>query len=124
MASYMDNKASVASRKIASGELVLLLDLDDVIARETLTTQTLRQDLITSDTCTPTPTMSKMALEGGIVGAGIAGLAVGIAMQRAGHRATIYERSAFNNDFGAAISMTSNANLFLERWGFDFKKAG
>ena len=60
----------------------------------------------------------------GIVGAGIAGLGAAIALRRAGHNVEVFERSAFKNEIGAAITLTPNANLILERWGFDAGKAG
>jgi salicylate hydroxylase len=60
----------------------------------------------------------------GIVGAGIGGLGAAIALRRAGHDVEIFERSSFKNEIGAAITLTPNANLVLERWGFDAEKAG
>ena len=36
----------------------------------------------------------------------------------------VFERSAFKNEIGAAITLTPNANVILERWGFDAGKAG
>ena len=68
--------------------------------------------------------MSGTVLDVGVVGAGVAGLAAAIALCRAGHNVTIYERSTFKNEIGAAISFTPNANLILDRWGFDARKAG
>lgn len=65
-----------------------------------------------------------MALDIGIVGAGVAGLATGIAFRHAGHNVTIYERSQLQNEIGAAIALTSNGNLILNRWGFDAGAAG
>ncbi|TDZ30042.1 FAD-dependent monooxygenase OpS4 [Colletotrichum trifolii] len=64
-----------------------------------------------------------------IVGAGIAGLTAGISLRRAGHRVHIYERSAMNNEVGAAIHVPPNVSRFLVRWGLDpeaadFVKAG
>jgi len=65
-----------------------------------------------------------MALNIGIVGAGVAGLAAGIAFRRAGHNVTLYERSLLQNEIGAAITLTSNGNLVLSRWGLDAGAAG
>jgi salicylate hydroxylase len=54
-----------------------------------------------------------------IVGAGIAGLSAGVALRRAGHTVHIYERSAMNNEVGAAINVPPNATRFLLQWGLD-----
>ena len=64
-----------------------------------------------------------------VVGAGIAGLAAAISLRRAGHRVRIFERSAMNDEVGAAINVPPNASRFLVRWGLDpvregFVKAG
>ncbi|KAF9872153.1 FAD binding domain-containing protein [Colletotrichum karsti] len=64
-----------------------------------------------------------------IVGAGIAGLAAGISLRRAGHKVHIYEKSAMNNEVGAAIHVPPNVSRFLVPWGLDpagadFVKAG
>ncbi|OHF03926.1 FAD binding domain-containing protein [Colletotrichum orchidophilum] len=56
-----------------------------------------------------------------IVGAGIAGLSAGISLRRAGHVVRIYERSAMDNEVGAAINVSPNAAKFLTRWGLDPK---
>lgn len=63
--------------------------------------------------------MSNIAerLEIAVIGAGIAGLAAGIALCRAGHHVTIYERSMFNNEVGAAITMPPQASRILRKWG-------
>lgn len=62
-------------------------------------------------------------LQCGIVGAGIAGLAAGIALSRAGHDVEIFEKSSFNNEVGAAVSVQPNSSYILQRWGFDFDEA-
>ncbi|KAI5371039.1 putative FAD-binding domain, FAD/NAD(P)-binding domain superfamily [Septoria linicola] len=69
---------------------------------------------------------SPSSLDVAVVGAGIAGLAAGIALKRAGHysNVVIYERSLFKNEIGAAITPTPNANRILDRWGFDAKAYG
>lgn len=61
-----------------------------------------------------------------IVGAGIAGLCAGIALKRSDTTriVTIYEKSTFKNEIGAAITLTPNANRILDRWGFDAKAHG
>lgn len=58
-----------------------------------------------------------------IVGGGIAGLSAAISCRRAGHDVRIYERSALNNELGAAIHVPPNASRFLLAWGLDPVKA-
>lgn len=58
-----------------------------------------------------------------VVGAGIAGLSAAIALRRAGWHVEMFERSEFKNEIGAAITVTPNATLVLDRWGFDKEKA-
>ncbi|KAJ0307992.1 hypothetical protein Brms1b_009818 [Colletotrichum noveboracense] len=54
-----------------------------------------------------------------IVGGGIAGLTAAISLRRAGHRVTIYEKSALNNEIGAAINVQTNASRPLVALGMD-----
>lgn len=54
-----------------------------------------------------------------ISGAGIAGLTAAVSLRRAGHIVDIYERSAMNNEIGAAINVPPNASRFLQAWGLD-----
>jgi salicylate hydroxylase len=54
-----------------------------------------------------------------IVGGGIAGLTSALSLRRAGHKVHIFERSAFNNEVGAAIHVPPNASRALLAWGFD-----
>lgn len=67
---------------------------------------------------------TRKVLNCGIIGAGISGLAAAIALRRAGHQVEIFEKSTFKNEIGAAITLTSNAMLVLDKWGFDQHKAG
>jgi salicylate hydroxylase len=59
----------------------------------------------------------------GVVGAGISGLSAAIALRRAGWHVEVFERSQFKTEIGAAITVTPNAALVLDRWGFDMEKA-
>ena len=49
----------------------------------------------------------------------MAGLAAGISLRRAGHKVRIYERSALNNEVGAAINVPPNAARVLVALGLD-----
>lgn len=54
-----------------------------------------------------------------ISGAGISGLAAAISLRRTGHRVTVYERSALNDEVGAAVHVPPNASRVLVPWGLD-----
>ncbi|KAL0933737.1 salicylate hydroxylase [Colletotrichum truncatum] len=58
-----------------------------------------------------------------IVGGGIAGLTAAISLRRAGHQVTIYEKSALNNEIGAAINVQTNASRPLIALGMDPARA-
>lgn len=58
-----------------------------------------------------------------IVGGGIAGLSAAISLRRSGHIVTVYEKSRFLSEVGAAISVPPNAARELLRWGFDIERA-
>ena len=52
-----------------------------------------------------------------IIGAGIAGLAAAISLRRAQHKVTIYERSSFLDEVGAAINMPPQTTRIMKAWG-------
>jgi len=54
-----------------------------------------------------------------IVGAGIGGLAAGVALSRAGIEVAVCERAELLSDLGAGISLFHNALLVLRRWELD-----
>jgi salicylate hydroxylase len=61
-------------------------------------------------------------LDVAIVGGGIGGLCAAIALRRAGHSITIYERSDFVGEVGASISCAANGMRWLTEWGVDIPK--
>ncbi|KAI1332732.1 putative salicylate hydroxylase [Xylariaceae sp. FL0255] len=64
--------------------------------------------------------MTGVALDVGIVGAGVAGLTTAIGLCRAGHNVEIFERSKLASEIGAAIHICPNATRVLRQWDFDF----
>ncbi|KAI4658037.1 uncharacterized protein J4E78_006427 [Alternaria triticimaculans] len=58
----------------------------------------------------------------GIIGGGIGGLSCAIALRRAGHTVTIYERNDFAGEAGASVSCAANGTRWLHEWGVDVEK--
>ncbi|KAK1251873.1 hypothetical protein MKX07_007352 [Trichoderma sp. CBMAI-0711] len=58
-----------------------------------------------------------------IIGSGLGGLSAAIALRRAGHRVTIYERYDFGGEVGASLSLASNGSRFLQEWQVDIASA-
>ncbi|TVY35028.1 FAD-dependent urate hydroxylase [Lachnellula occidentalis] len=58
----------------------------------------------------------------GVVGGGIGGLSVAIALRRAGHEVTIYEQHDFAGEVGASVSCAANGTKWLHEWGVDVAK--
>ncbi|EME42349.1 salicylate hydroxylase-like protein [Dothistroma septosporum NZE10] len=70
----------------------------------------------------PQPGDNWRPLDVAVIGGGIGGLAVSIALRRAGHKVTIYERADFAGEVGASISCAANGMRFLHEWGVDIEK--
>lgn len=58
-----------------------------------------------------------------IIGSGLGGLGAAIALRRAGHAVTVYERYDFGGEVGASLSLASNGSRFLEAWNVDVRAA-
>ncbi|PNP46142.1 hypothetical protein TGAMA5MH_02177 [Trichoderma gamsii] len=58
----------------------------------------------------------------GVVGGGIGGMSVAIALRRAGHEVTIYEKHDFAGEVGASVSCAANGTRWLHEWGVDVAK--
>jgi salicylate hydroxylase len=66
---------------------------------------------MTTDAITP--------LKVGVIGGGIGGLAAAVALRRAGHTVSVYERRGFDVELGASISCAANGTRFLYDWEVD-----
>ncbi|OAQ71785.1 salicylate hydroxylase [Purpureocillium lilacinum] len=58
----------------------------------------------------------------GVVGGGIGGMSAAIALRRAGHEVTIYEKSDFAGEVGASVSCAANGTRWLHEWKVDVAK--
>lgn len=57
-----------------------------------------------------------------VIGGGIGGMSTAIALRRAGHDVTIYERNDFAGEAGASVSCAANGTRWLHEWGVDVQK--
>lgn len=62
------------------------------------------------------------SLDVGVVGGGIGGMSVAIALRRSGHHVTIYEKSDFAGEVGASVSCAANGTRWLHEWQVDVAK--
>lgn len=58
----------------------------------------------------------------GVIGGGIGGLSTAIALRRAGHKVTVYERNDFAGEVGASVSCAANGTRWLREWDVDVAK--
>lgn len=68
------------------------------------------------------PQASWRQLSVGVIGGGIGGLCVAIALRRAGHEVVIYEKADFASEVGASISCAANGTRWLHEWDVDVAK--
>ncbi|GJD62033.1 FAD-dependent monooxygenase [Methylobacterium frigidaeris] len=66
---------------------------------------------------TPTSSASAKPLRVAVIGGGIGGLTLGLALRAHGLRATIYEQAAELAEIGAAVALSANATRELDRLG-------
>jgi salicylate hydroxylase len=61
-------------------------------------------------------------LDVAVCGGGIGGMSAAIALRRAGHNVTIYERADFAGEVGASVSCAANGTKWLHEWDVDVSK--
>ena len=62
------------------------------------------------------------ALDVAVIGGGIGGMSVAIALRRSGHEVTIYEKADFAGEVGASVSCAANGTRWLHEWDVDVQK--
>ncbi|KAJ5200836.1 Monooxygenase FAD-binding [Penicillium cf. griseofulvum] len=62
------------------------------------------------------------SLNVGVIGGGIGGMSAAVALRRAGHTVTIYEKSDFAGEVGASVSCAANGTRWLHEWKVDVAK--
>ncbi|EXJ63427.1 uncharacterized protein A1O5_11476 [Cladophialophora psammophila CBS 110553] len=65
-----------------------------------------------------------MSLRVIVVGGGICSLSAVIALRRAGHHVTVYEKYSADADAGAGVVVGANAIKVLKQWGLDMEGSG
>jgi len=60
---------------------------------------------------------SSLPLDIKIIGAGVGGLACGLALARKGHRVTIFEANRQLSEYGAGLQLWPNATRIISAWG-------
>ncbi|KAF7545315.1 hypothetical protein G7Z17_g9276 [Cylindrodendrum hubeiense] len=68
----------------------------------------------------PTPGWRQLSVA--VVGGGIGGMSVAIALRRAGHLVTVYEKADFAGEVGASVSCAANGTRWLHEWDVDVSK--
>lgn len=67
--------------------------------------------------------MHKSSLSVVVIGGGIGGLTTAIAMRKAGHNVTVFEKYDLSGEVGAAVGLGSNSLDYLQSLGFDIARA-
>lgn len=57
-----------------------------------------------------------------VIGGGIGGLSAALALRRAGHSVTVYEKHDFAGEVGASVSCAANGTRWLHEWKVDVEK--